>query len=266
MPSSLLYVDSLSRHVRKVQELEPEHRKLTWRVYRDLRRLVRPGVSLLVLHNCAQALAAASPSPRAYAAVKLGVHLANAFTQISLATLGAEGRVHRHILEEAFKVLQRYLAAALGLRDSPTSDRWSRGHSPGNPWLAVSDGSFRSGRGSAGVVVYDSNANKRAEIGLAVEARSSVDAELQACLLALHTLDMFGAAHVKLLVDAQSVVSAFQQKLPLRHSVTEGLLLQQAESFESLQVERVSRVATYEADRLASASTATDVNACKVIQ
>lgn len=242
--------------LKQVQTLSPELRSGYWAQYRLLRRAALTGELAKNVTAYAQMLAEQVRTSSTYGSVVLAIRLAGEYTRQSLALEGAQARPCRVLLQEAFLLLHTQLRVELGLKAPVNRVLWSSGEPPVGAaiWRATCDGSFRDASGAAGVLVEDPQGLTRAEVSFRLDARNAVDAELQACRVALQTLRILGARHADILVDAQAVVHAMREKLPLHLSLQEAYLAQEARHFESIRVLRVSRLETAAADRLARMS------------
>lgn len=252
--------------LKQVQTIAPALRPGFWAQYRWLRRMARTGSLAQAVPEAAKRLAEQVRKRSSYGQTVLALRLASEYTRQSLSLKGARVRSQRLLLQEAFLLLHAQLRIELGLKAPDNQVLWSSGvRSSEEPvWRATCDGSFREDSGAAGVLVEDPKGRVRAEVSFRLAAKDSVDAELQACRAALQTLRMFSARHADILVDAQVVVHAMREKLPLHWSLQEAYLAQEASQFQSIRVLRVSRLETAAADNLARLSnTAGDTGSLK---
>lgn len=222
---------------------------MLWRAYRGARRAMRaPQQSQQLGH----ALAALVHAGSTYDAVALGLRLARAFTLAQLRSEGARGRVQRGLATEAFHLARLAFRAALGLREAPADPTLHFGQvTELLDWDAFSDGSYRSGRAAAGVLLQHAG-GVLAEISLSLPSTCALEAELAAALTALETLRALGAQRVCLHVDSLGVFRAFEQRLPLKYCVQEAQLQSLVREFAALTIVLVPRLHNHAADRLAA--------------
>lgn len=252
--SALHFSAPVLRLAHRSQHLSAPQRRLMWSVYRLLRTSTRRSTLPLLTEPLALELALRAAQAPNYTAVALGLRLAQAYSRQTMSRLGPRVRSERALMEEAYKLVHRRLQELLGLKTPQENEVWRLNDRMLGPaaWLAICDGSFKRSVSAAGFVLYDQHLNRRAQGSLRVRASSSVEAELLACQAALATLHTFGARQAQVLVDAQSVIHGLRQNLPTRLSLEEALVMREVEGFEALEVRRVSRVYTQEADLLAS--------------
>lgn len=252
--SALHFSAPVLRLAHRAQQLSAEQRRLMWSVYRLLRKQARRNTLPLLAETLALELALRAEPPENYTAVVQGLHLARAYSRQSMSRLGPLLRSQRALLDEAFKLIHRRLQELLGLKTPLEDEVWRLNDRMLGPaaWLAICDGSFKRIVSAVGFVLYDQHLTRRAQGSLRVQAQSSVEAELLACQAALATLHTFGARQAQVLVDAQSVIHGLRQNLPTRLGLEEALVSREAQGFEALEVRRVSRVYTQEADLLAA--------------
>jgi hypothetical protein len=251
--SGLHFSDPVLRLARRVALLPLAERLDVWAKYRAVRRQVLRHTVYARLAPLAGEMAQdVSPGPR-YERLVLALRLARAYSRQTLAQAGAPSRAERALVDESFLLLHQRVRELLGLRPPRVHPEWRLNDDPLGPaWLAVCDGSHKQGASSVGVLVFDERMQRVAEISVRVPAASAVEAELCACRTALSTLAAFGARRARVLVDAQSVVCALRQTLPVHHGLHEGLLLRESRRFDALEVRQVSRIHTRGADRLAA--------------
>lgn len=231
----------------------PEQRKQVWSVYRRLHRGLKDLDSWEPLAWELSGL----PWPILSTALKV------AHGQICVVRLrrakGLRGAISKAFAQEYLALLRRRLQVLAGTKEPPAYDRWCHGKPvPEQRWTVVCDASARSQASGIGLVLHDPARHTRAEVSHRLSAVNAIEAELHAALLALHTVSTFGAKHVQLWTDAQSVVKAFEGALIPRYSVQEALLQRMARSLDSLEVLRVPRLATRSADALAGRASAAD--------
>ncbi len=246
----LLYVAPVLQQLTRLQPLTLDQRKAFWRTYALLRRSLKQRP--FPVDSIARALKAQVDEGHAYVRVSSALKLARSYTWQKLGARGTAARSQRALADEYFRLLRMHLRSLLGLRRLPAEPCWVRGAPGSDVWRAVCDGSHKAARSAAGIVLYWPEATVRAEVSIAVAARTAVNAELQASILALQTLEALNVKEAILEVDALCVVRAFEQKLPLRYCLEEAELARLAQRFNALEVRLVSRLVTEAADRLAA--------------
>lgn len=242
----------VASELQRAQRLPSEQRHAFWRAYRDARQAMRRPHQP---HLLGQALAELVRAGCAYEAVAHGLRLARAATLAQLRMQGAEGRVQRALVTEAFHLARQAFRAQLGFREDVVNPQLQFGQAGiSADWVAFSDGSYRPGRAAVGVSLKQWEGEGTAEIGLTLEASCPLETELAAAIVALQTLYALGARRIDLNVDSLGVFRAFESRLPLKYCVHEAEMTRLVERFEGVTVTLVPRLHNHAADRLAAKS------------
>ncbi|MNR71559.1 bifunctional RNase H/acid phosphatase [compost metagenome] len=246
---------SIQRLLAKLGHLSPQSRRVAWAAYRICRRFARPRISEEhVLHTALQ-LARRVRDGAPYAAITLGLKLAQAYTRHLLRRAGRAARPARAHAQEGYHLLRQSVRALLGFRCAEEHPRILFGSPCSWPLVqAWSDGSVRDGHAAAAVVVQAPAGNVLAERGCALGRASVLAAELAAAMLALRLLHARGIRCARLNVDSLGVLRAFEGRLALKYCVEEAMLLQLAQEFDTLEVRLVPRTFNAQADALAAAA------------
>jgi ribonuclease HI len=227
-------------------------RSLVWRLYRHIRTMARRRLLYGHLEERAMELGR-MVGPLTYVQVVLTLKLAHTFTVQSLALKGAEGRADRALAREIFFLLRHRLQEARGLRDRAPVLAWRHGEALSvSHWRGICDGSAKRGTSAIGVLAFDTEGVERIRIAVVVPARSAVEAELQACHRALEAMSLLGATEALLEVDALSVLSCLERKLPARHCLMQAEISALVARFRGVEVRLMPRATTAPADRLAA--------------
>jgi len=242
----------VASELHRAQRLHAGQRQAFWRAYRGARLAMRQPHQP---HLLGQALADLVRAGCAYEAVAHGLRLARAATLAQLRAQGAEGRVQRALVTEAFHLARQTFRAQLGLREDPVNPKLQFGQvEPEADWVAFSDGSYRPGRAAVGVSLTQTQGEGSAEVSLTLKASCPLETELAAAIVALQTLCALGARKIDLNVDSLGVFRAFESRLPLKYCVQEAEMTRLVERFEGVTVTLVPRLHNHAADRLAAKS------------
>ena len=159
-----------------------------------------------------------------------------------------ESRRRRAYAEEAFHLVRRELQS---LRGSPQSKAHSFIYGRvTHPVTAHIDGSVRNSTAAIGVFIH-AGTRDIVTASMAVEARNSAEAEMQALLVAMKTALALGRYQLLVFTDAEALVALLEGKSRLRFTQLGQELLSLVGHFSGLAVVVVPRLYNHRADRLA---------------
>jgi hypothetical protein len=161
-------------------------------------------------------------------------------------------RVRRALFRELWHLVRRRIQALLGRAVRPaTRVLHSAGVCPDGPYQAWCDGSFRQGRGYAGLVLRDAAGALLAEVSVRVPAAASHDTEVQALRLTLATARALGVSALRVHVDAAGLANYAQGTAALKDCVQESLIQLLLAQFDFIELVKVPRLYNGHADALA---------------
>lgn len=163
-----------------------------------------------------------------------------------------QARVRRALFRELWHLVRRRVQALLGRAVRPaTRVLHSAGACQGPPCQAWCDGSFRQGRGYAGLVLRDAQGALLAEASVRVAASASHDTEVQALRLTLATAQVLGVTALRVHVDAAGLANYAHGTAALKDCVQESVIQQLMAQFAFLELVKVPRLYNGHADALA---------------
>lgn len=165
--------------------------------------------------------------------------------------LPGDARIKRALFRELWHLSRRRLQALLG-RDVKAFDQLLHEHGAPTSTLHQGwcDGSYRDGKGYAGVLLRDMHGALVSEASVHVAASSPHDSEVKALLLMLSMALGLGARSLQVHVDAAGLSSIASGVAPLRFCVQESLVQDLLSQFNYVKLVKVPRLYNVQADAL----------------